>query len=550
MVATILSLRWRTTVQSLRRDWWRLLVVIAGAVWSLSLLPSLVWAERALEMQFPSVRTDALVICGAVLMLGWLLVPLLVTGLDDTLDPARFASFGVDARRIVPGLAVAAFLTVPAMFTMVAMVLLAVSWRDDWPALAVALAGAMLTVAMMILSGRVAVMWAARLLTGRRSRMIAAAAGVAGLAMITPAAFALMRQGLETVLDYDVPTLISALSVTPLGAGLAAPELAAQGRWSQAAWHLALVLGWCLLLLGAWRDSVARALVTPPSRSAGVARRDDRVLGAEEAATVRLARHDSRQGRASAPVRGAARLRSGPIVRAVRSRALTYWMSDPRYLAAGIGALVGPVVMFGVLLPAIGTPRWTVFLMPVAAATSIAWGRHNDVAYDSTALWLDVVSGRLGRHVMRGRVEALLAWAVPVVVAASVAAAWVAHRWDLAIGLTAASLGVLGTTLGISAVLSVWMPYRAPQPGANPFGAEVGSVGAGLAAQLLSSVASVVTAPLVLVPFVLAVAVHPAWSVVATGTGLALGTAGVVLGVRFAGDLYDARSGRLLSAVV
>ncbi|MDN4472924.1 hypothetical protein [Demequina zhanjiangensis] len=551
MVATILSLRWRTTLHSLRRDKWRILVVIAGAIWSISMVPSIFWAEYLLRLQLPDIRADAMTVIGAVIALGWVSVPLLVTGLDDTLDPTRFASVGMPARRLMPGLTVSAFLTVPAVFTLLAVALLATSWRGDAAAFAVALVGALLTVATMILSGRVAVAWAGRILTGRRSRIAAAAAALAGIALAIVIGRALLARGLESILEEDVPVLITALGTTPIAAGLAAPEFVRFDDWFSVGWRLAITAGWSVMLALAWRASVARSLVTPPTRTSGSARRDDRILfHAELADRVR-----SRLAAASVPLlgpvaRGFARAMPSPEVRAVRSRALRYWASDPRYLAAGVGALVGPVLLFGILLPALGLPGWTAFLMPATVAMSLSWGRHNDVAYDSTALWVDVVSGRLGRRVMRGRLEALLLWATPVVVVSAVAAALVAERLDLALGLSLASLGVLGTTLGISAVLSVAMPYRAPQPGANPFGAEVGSVGAGLAAQVLSSLATAVTAPLVMLPFILAVVVHPAWSAVAAITGLALGVLGVVLGVRLSGDLYDKRSGRLLSAVV
>ena len=88
-----------------------------------------------------------------------------------------------------------------------------------------------------------------------------------------------------------------------------------------------------------------------------------------------------------------------------------------------------------------------------------------------------------------------------------------------------------------------------PAPGENPFGAEVGSVGAGLVGQLASSAATLVLLPLVIVPCVLAVAVDSRWGVLAAVGGVALGAGAYVYGLVVAGRLYDARSGRLLSAV-
>lgn len=551
MVAPVLSLKWRSTLHSMRRDWWRVLVLVSGVIWSITLVPSVWFAQRVLSYQHPDLKTDALVATASVLVLGWCVVPLLITGLDDTLEPTRFASLGVSARRLMPGMTVAAFLTVPALFFLAAMLVLALAWEPEpWPALPVALAGAGLTVAVMVMSARVAVGWGTRVLGSRRARLVALAAGAVIIAALAPAAVLLFRDGLELVLDYDVPVLISSLGATPIASGMAAPHAAADGDLLGVAWRLALPAAWVVLLHGAWRASVAHALVHPRQRGGGERRRDDRILVTQ----ARSERWDATLARVPGPLgvaarRVRARAAAPPAARAVRSRALRAWASDPRYLSAGVGAMVFPLLFFAVVMPSLGLATWWAYAVPLLLAASIGWGRHNDVAYDSTAMWLDLVSGRRGHAVMRGRVEATLAWAVPAVLAACVLAVLATGEWALAPGLVGAAIGALGATVGVSAVMAVAMPYRAPQPGSNPFTAEVGSLGAGLAAQVVSSFASAAIAPLVTVPFVLGVIVHPAWAGVSAVTGPVLGVAAVVLAVRVSGTLYDSRSGRLLGAV-
>jgi ABC-2 type transport system permease protein len=112
-----------------------------------------------------------------------------------------------------------------------------------------------------------------------------------------------------------------------------------------------------------------------------------------------------------------------------------------------------------------------------------------------------------------------------------------------------ASCGALGASLGISAVTSVLLPYRTPAPGENPFGAEVGSVGAGLVGQLASSAATLVLLPLVIVPAILAVVVDSRWGIVATVGGLGIGAVTYLYGLVVAGRMYNARAGKLLAAV-
>jgi ABC-2 type transport system permease protein len=517
----------------LQREWWRVLMLAGGAIWSLTLIPGVLWAQQVLVYQPRDIKEFALVAVAFVLIFGWVVVPLLITGLDDTLDPGRFASLGIQGRAIMPGLTLAALLTVPVVFFLAVMLILASVWRSDgvW-VLLVGMTGAALTVLVMVFSARVSVMWASRLLSSRRSRLTALVAIGVGLAFVAPAAAVLFRDGFQVVVEYDVPVLIEWVGRTPIGAGMAAAGAASTGDWWAAGWRLAMVAAWAMVLHRAWRANVDYALVHPVYRGGGSRQRHDTLLAAA-ARTSRLPR---------------AWQLSGPAL-AVRTRSLRYWSTDPRYLASLVGVLTFPVLFFALVMPAFGLDgRWA-FIAPVLLAASIGWGRHNDVAYDSTAVWLDITAGSVGGDVMRGRMAAILVWAVPsVVIAALGTLAWT-RLWELAPAVIGGCLGVLGLTLGISSLTSVLLPYRAPAPGENPFGAEVGSVGASLLAQVVSSVGTMLALPLVTLPFVLALGVHPGWGWVSLVTGLALGPIALLAGVNASGRLYDRRSGHLVHAV-
>ncbi len=530
MVATVLGLRLRITVHQLRREWWRVLLVVGGAIWSLSLVPITLGASTILSYNNAALKADATVAVAAVLTIGWILVPLVVTGLDDSLDPARFAPWGIEPRRLMPALSISTLLTVPSLFTLFVLVALAASWRTEYPrpgTLVVALLGAVVTWVSIVWGARLATAWSARLLNSRRSRQGMAAMAVLLLALIVPTIWVVARDGLELVLEYDVPLLLDQLGRTPIAAGIAAPELVAYRDPPQALWRLVMMVGWLLLLHSAWRASVAHALVHPVFRGGGTKARDDAVLATAEAA-------QSRRG-------------YGRHV-AVRARLVRAWSGDPRHVSGGVGALVMPVAAL-VLVPLFGAdPRW-MFVAPLVLAATIGWGRHNDVALDSSALWLDIASGRLGTAVMRGRMEAVVRWALPAVVLLSLVAVTWTREWLLAPGLLGAGIGVLGATLGVAALTSVVFPYRAPAPGESPFGAQPGSVGAGLVAQTLSSLATVVVLPLAVVPFALAVLVDPRWAWVSAVLGVGVGVGVYVVGIRAAGIVYDRRSGSLLGAV-
>lgn len=542
MVAAVLAIKFRTQRHVLERERWRIMIVVGGAVWAVVLLPWAVFGANALASQPNNVREDALVAIALIAAIGWVVVPVLITGLDDTLDPGRFAPFGVGARRIMAGLTVAAFITIPVMFFAAIFLILTLAWRDGGAVIVlVAALGVLLTLASFVFGARVAAMWSSRVLSSRRGRGAAVVVVVVGLALIVPLAFALFSDGLESVLETDVVVFLDQLAVTPIGAGMSAPNVAMQGDWWGAAWRLGELALWLLVLWGAWRANVAYSLVHPRFRGAGTRRRDDTMVAA------------AKVPRLECPVRSSVLSRLVPgrsgAATAVRVRLLRYWFSDPRYLANMLGVFVFPVVFVALVMPITGLDTRWAFLAPVLLAASIGWGRHNDVAYDSSALWLDVVSGRIGADVLRGRMSAIVTWALPATIAACVAVVLWTGLWSVAPALLGACVGVLGLTLGVSAVSSVVFPYRAPAPGENPLGAEVGSVGAGLVAQLVSSAATVVLLPIVILPLVLALAVDPRWAWLACIAGLVIGPATYIWGVRIAGRLYDSHSGKLLGAV-
>ncbi len=534
MVAPILRLRYLTTMHALHREWWRFLVLVGGAVWSLSLLPSVVWTSSGLARQPIDVRMDAYTAIVAVLLLGWIVVPILVSGLDDTLEPGRFASLGLSARRIMPGLTASAFLTVPALFFFIALVAFAASWSPEGAAVfGVAVVASLLSLATMVLSARVSVMWTSRLLASRRSREFAFLSVLIGVFVLAPLVSIVLTNGLETLLAYDIRPVLASLRSTPIGAPVGAAGAAAQGDWAGVLGHLAIALAWVVLLWVTWRINVAYALVHPLNRGGGARQREDGILASARRAERRTPRPASR------------------AVRAVTARSIRYWFSDPRYLAGIVSVSVFPAVffIFIAIYPALASLAALVLAVPVLLAGTIGWGRHNDVAYDSSALWLDVVSGRLGYAVMRGRILASLSWSIPLVAVAAIVAIVLTGRPELAPGVVGACAGVLGTSLGVSAMTSVVMPYRAPAPGENPFAAEVGSVGAGLLAQAVSSLAAWVVSIPVVLPLVASILWDPRWAWVGLITGTATGVAVLLWGLRLSGDRYDRRSGRLLLAV-
>ena len=85
------------------------------------------------------------VFTGSAIVLGWVLLPLLFFGVDETLDPARFALLPLPRRTLARGMLAAAAVGIPGVATAVALAgaVVAAGTRGGVPGAAVGLAGAL-----------------------------------------------------------------------------------------------------------------------------------------------------------------------------------------------------------------------------------------------------------------------------------------------------------------------------------------------------------------------------------------------------------------------
>lgn len=533
MVTTVLRLKTRILRHTLRREPWRVVVLVCGVLWALSMLPSLVGGMVWLADQSPDVTHDVLVIAGSLLIVGWTVVPVLVPGLDDSLEITRFATFGVRVQALVPALLAAALLGVPTLFTGLVTVAPALAWagsageRGGWTALTAVLV-APLGLATCVLGSRLSTALAGRLLGSRRRRQGGLLIGLGLVTVVTPAVIGLGALGLEGALER-VPTVAKVLGWTPLGLVWATPAAVADGDVPGAIVRATLAVGWVLFGATAWTALLRSALVSPPSRGGQVRRHADGLLR-------------------GAPL---TRWRGGDVGRvatlAIARRSLRYWATDPRYLAALLGAVVAPVLIVLLVATVVDAPAAVALTMGPLMAATIGWGRHNDVAYDGTAFWMHVSARVPGWSDRLGRVLAVLVWALPVTVVVSLGGAVVAGRPDLAPAALGAALGCLGAGLAVSSVFSTLLPYPAPEAGQNPYAAQLGAVGAGMVAQLVTSMATGALVLPVMVLYGLALWSDPAWGIAALALGLVGGGVVLAAGVVLGGRVHDRRSVRVLA---
>ena len=525
MVATLVRLKLRILRHTLRRETWRVVVLVFGSLWGLTMLPSVLGGMAWASHEQPQAARDVLVMGGALLILGWAVIPMLIPGMDDSLEITRFAPFGLRARRLVPGLLASAMLSVPSVFTALVALAPAVAWapRGRGP-LAVALLAGPLALATCLLLARVSTQVSARVLGSRRSREISAVLGFFGALLIIPGVIALGSLGLERTLA-QVPVIAEVLGWTPLGLVWAAPAAMAMGQTAGAVVRLLLAVGWVVVGVYAWTALLQRSLTRPSSRGGHVRRRPDTVL----------------------PTRFLSQSPGLIAARAITRRGLRYWTADPRYMSALLGAVVAPLLIVMLVATVVDAPAAVGLSMGALIAGSLGWGRHNDVAFDGTAFWLHVAAHVPGWADRLGRTMATFLWAAPLVVLISVAGAWVGGRWDLATAAVGLGIGVLCGGLAVSAVLSAVLPYPVAEPGANPYAAQMGAVGASLVAQLVSSAATLVVTTPVLVLYAASLWVDPSFAVPTLVVGVLGGPLSLAGAVALGGRVFDRRAPRLLA---
>ena len=128
MVATLIRLRWRLTLNALKKNVWALIGTILAGLYALGLIPLLLVGAVALSRASTEVIANVLAVFGAFMILGWTLIPLLLTGVDTTLDPRAMAAWTAPSARLARGLAVAGATGLPGIVTAFALLLPALTW--------------------------------------------------------------------------------------------------------------------------------------------------------------------------------------------------------------------------------------------------------------------------------------------------------------------------------------------------------------------------------------------------------------------------------------
>ncbi|HEY6800528.1 MAG TPA: hypothetical protein VI121_07790 [Agromyces sp.] len=522
MVAQFLRLKLRLLANIFRRSPWQVVGIVIGLVYGLGasavLFAALVGLRFVGEVEL--IR-DAFIIVGAATIIGFIVFPL-VFGVDDTMDPRRFALFGLPDRTLAIGLAAAATIGIPALVLAIVLTGTVVTWSRGVGETLFAIVAAVIAFATCLLLARVATGIASLLLSTRRAREVSGVVGVLLIVLASPVLVVLVTFDWASAGLRVLESVAGVLGWTPLGAVFAAPGDAAAGHWGPAMLKLAVAV----LTLGAvwlaWQALVGRMLVTPGREASA---KNYRGLGW----------FDRMPHTASG---------------AVAARSLTYWFRDARYWVSILMVPVVPVIVL-VALGVAGLPLTYTALIPVPLmCLLLGWALHNDTAYDSTAIWLHVASGVRGASDRTGRLVPVLIAGVLVIGLGSAVTVFVLDDWRLMPSLLGVSTVLLLAGLGIGSITSARFPYPAVKPGDSPF-QQPQSTGAITAlVQSITMFGSLLVALPAIAFATLGILVDPEWHMAAFAAGVGLGLLVLAIGIWLGGRVFDHRGPEMLAAAL
>ncbi|WP_173157891.1 ABC transporter permease [Phytohabitans suffuscus] len=530
-------LKLRVMANNMRGKAWRIVLFVLGLVFGLW------WSVTALFLLAAPGFTDSLdgavlasALGGGVLVLGWVLLPLVFFGVDETLDPARFALLPLRRRTLVAGLLVAAMIGIPALAAVLATsgLIITAALLGGWGAAVVQGAGTLAGLVLCVSASRAVTSAFATMLRSRKVRDLAAILLACLAALIGPVQIGVTA--LAATADWD--RLLGPARVigwTPLAAPYTMGIDVAEGR----AWAVPLkllVTGVTIAgLLWWWSRTLESAM-----------------LGAASAGRAKAVARDSD----ASPVaqlfpRGMPWLprdRYGALV----AREARYWWRDARRRAGLITfAVIGVVmpVMINVTsgglsgsVPPVVISLTMVFVGVLGSATLA-----NQFGYDGSAYAANVVAGVPGAVELRARLMAFTTYLGPLlIVIAAIVAAFL--REPASIGVMLGSLGAAyGAGLAVNLLVSLHGAYALPET-ANPFAINTGS---GVAKSLLS-ILGLIGATAVAIPIVVVTALAgdaPVWLALAGPLGIAYGLVAAWLGTYVVGDMLDHQMPELLQAV-
>ena len=524
-VRHFVRLKLRITANGLRGQTWRVALFVLGAVlaacaavggYALFSLPGLLDEQRAAEVALP--------LAGGLIMLGWLFLPLVFFGVDESLDPARFALLPLPRRTLIRGLFVASLAGVPAVATFAGTLgMVDSAARLGGPAAGLVQFGGVLTGILLCAAiSRSLTSAFATALRSRRARDLATVLLACVAALLGPLQLAALA-GAENADWAGIARVADVVAWTPFGAPYSVGLDVAAGRLWAVPVKFVVVLATIGLLLWWWAATLERAM-----------------LGAVGRSGPRERTASTRTPVAQLVPSWLPRTRFG----ALTARETRYWWRETRRRASLITFSVVGVflpVFIGVSSGSAGAPTGMLVFVGGLAAVSLA----NQFGFEGSAYAANVVAGVPGRLELTSRVAGFSVYVVPALILISIVVGLAVGRPESVPALLGMLAAAYGVGLALVLPISVLLAYALPDT-ANPFAL---SSGGGMAKGLLTF-AALFGAALITVPLQLLAFLTPElWRWIGLPLGLLYGAGALLLGLRLAGPMLDRRMPELLATV-
>ena len=520
MVTQFLGLKLRVLANTFRRGPLQVAGIVIGLIYGLGAAGVTIVGFSSLRRVEPLLAGSITITVGSVIVLGYLLVPL-AFGVDNTLDPRSFGLLGIRADRLAGPLALAGLISVPALVIVAISIAQIVTWARDPLSAILAVLSAIIIVGTCVLGARLSSSLASLLFATRRAREVTTLVVLVLLVSLAPvvallAAVDWNRDGLRVL-----TSVADVAGWTPLGVAWSAPAEAASGNGGVGLLKTIVALAVLGLLWLAWRALVGWLLVAPQPRQ---------------------------QAPRNAGLGWFGRLPDSPFG-AIAARSITYWIRDPRYHTAILAVPIAPL-LFMIALGVAGVPGTVLALIPVPVmCLFLSWSTHNDVAYDSSAVWLHLASNTPGWADRLGRLVPTLIIGIPLVLIGAPISTGISGDGATLPSLIGVSFSLLFAGLGLASVFSARFPYPSVRPGDSPYAQPQAS---GTGAGLIQSVAFFATIVLSMPAlwFALLGLLNPgvrSWPLASLAVGLGLGLVLLALGVAWGGRIFARRAPELLA---
>lgn len=437
-----------------------------------------------------------------------------------SLEPRQFAPYPATPSSVATALLLSTIISWPTIWLLIWMIAALMLRPERLGAPAAIVTAGLLTLLLAMTFARVSSAFV-RLVVPARATSALRWVGLLLLLAALPVVVFLLADTLRSPSNQPVQDAAEFLGWTPFGASAAGLALAEQGNTQAAIPHFLVAAGSILVLLVLWYLIVARSLTSVERPVPAGATRDGLELFERFPATP------------------------GAVIAA---RTLTYWRRDPRYRIALLAIPIAPVIMMVALWIA-GMEISTLALLPLPVILLLfGWSVHNDVALDSTAIWMHVASGTKGTHDRAGRLAPVMLIGLPLAVIGSSVTVTLQGDWRLLPAILGMNVAVLLVAAASSSIFSAMMPYPATRPGDSPFAQPaVQGSGAGLAQTLSMLFALIFSAPPVAVSAYAIIQPTLGLHAFALGFGVVWGLLILGMGILVGGHIFNRSAPELIA---